>query len=65
MQFHREVDETQVRRWLELDAAKLCRNNPPGVQRAGDVLPAKAWDIARSQAIASCIYMRWALGLMR
>ena len=63
MQFHCEVDEAKVRRWLELDAAELCGNVSPGVQQAADILPTLAEDIARSQAIASCIYARWALGL--
>ena len=65
MQFHCEVDEAKVRRWLELDAAELCGNTSPGVQQAAAILPTLAEDIARSQAIASCIYARWALGLQR
>lgn len=63
MQFHCEVDEAKVRRWLELDAAELCGNMSPGVQQAAEILPTLAEDIAQSQAIASCIYARWALGL--
>jgi GMP synthase-like glutamine amidotransferase len=34
-----------------------------GVQQAAYILPTLAEDIARSQAIASCIYVRWARGL--
>ena len=64
MQFHCEVDEAKVRRWLELDATELCGNTSPGVQQAIDILPTLAEDISRSQAIASCIYARWAQGLM-
>ena len=65
MQFHCEVDEAKVRRWLELDAAELCGNVSPGVQQIGDILPMLTETIARSQAIASCIYARWVQGLLR
>ena len=63
MQFHCEVDEAKVRTWLELDGAELCGNVSPGVQQAAEILPSLAEDIARSQAIASCIYARWSQGL--
>ena len=65
MQFHCEVNEAKVRRWLELDAAELCGNKSPGVQQATQILPTLAEDIARSQAIASCLYARWAQGLQQ
>ena len=65
MQFHCEVNEAKVRRWLELDAAELCGNVSPGVQQATDILLTLVEDIARGQAIASCIYARWARGLLR
>ncbi len=65
MQFHCEVDEAKVRRWLELDASELCGNVSPGVQQAVDILPTLAEDIARSQAIASHIYARWAQALLQ
>ena len=63
MQFHCEVNEDKVRRWLDLDAAELCGNTSPGVQQAAEILPTLAEDMARSQAIAGCIYARWARGL--
>jgi hypothetical protein len=65
MQFHCEVNEAKVRRWLELDAGELHGSTSPGVQQAEDILPTLVEDIARSQAIASCIYARWAQGLLR
>ncbi len=65
MQFHCEVDEAKVRHWLEWDAAELCGNTSPGVQQATQILSTLAADIARSQAIASDLYARWAQGLQR
>ena len=41
--------------WLALDATELCGNTSPDVQRPEDILPTLTEDIARSQAIASCI----------
>lgn len=65
MQFHCEVDEPKVRSWLTLGAAEMCASRSPGVQQATQILPTLAQDMARSQAIASCIYARWVQGLLR
>ncbi|MBC7620258.1 MAG: type 1 glutamine amidotransferase [Candidatus Saccharibacteria bacterium] len=63
MQFHCEVDEAKLRTWLELDAHELCGSASPGVQQAVEILPTLTRDIARSQAIANCVYARWTQGL--
>lgn len=65
MQFHCEVDEPKVRNWLTMGAAEMCASRSPGVQQATQILPTLAQDMARSQAIASCIYARWVQGLLR
>ena len=64
MQFHCEVDEPKVRRWLTMGAAEISGSHSPGVQQATQLLPTLSENVARSQAIASCIYARWARGLL-
>jgi len=63
MQFHCEVDTAKVRTWLALGAEEMQQWASPGVQPAEAILARLEADMARSQAIASHIYRRWAQGL--
>ncbi|HEY9100911.1 type 1 glutamine amidotransferase [Chitinimonas sp.] len=63
MQFHCEVDETKVRRWLIAGHDELIRSASPAVQQAEAILPTLAETLVQSQATAAAIYRRWAQGL--
>ena len=65
MQFHCEVDSQKLRLWLELGAEEVRRCASPAAQDAASMLAHLNQHMARSQAIASHIYSRWAQGLAR
>jgi GMP synthase-like glutamine amidotransferase len=63
MQFHCEVDDAKVRKWLELGAQEMRNCMSPGVKQAADILHNLSADLERSRRIASHIFARWAQGL--
>ncbi|MEH6461827.1 type 1 glutamine amidotransferase [Chitinimonas sp. JJ19] len=64
MQFHCEVDEAKVRRWLVLGQHELASCTSPAAQQAEQILPNLAQAIVPSQQLADAIYGRWVKGLV-
>ncbi|WP_269532957.1 type 1 glutamine amidotransferase [Chitinimonas sp. BJYL2] len=63
MQFHCEVTEDKVRRWLVLGHDELIHSTSPAVQQAGALLPDLPASVALSQQMASALYARWWQGV--
>ncbi|GAB3243557.1 type 1 glutamine amidotransferase [Chitinimonas naiadis] len=63
MQFHCEVDEAKVRRWLIAGHDELIHSTSPAVQQADTVLADLAAALAQSQRTAAAIYTEWVKGL--
>lgn len=63
MQFHCEVDEAKVRRWLIAGHDELIGSDSPAVQQAGAILPSLSEELVQSRRTAAAIYRRWAEGL--
>lgn len=65
MQFHCEVDEAKVRRWLVIGEQELASCASPAAQQAEVVLSDLAGMLVPSQRLADRIYGEWAKGLAR
>ncbi|QDQ27732.1 type 1 glutamine amidotransferase [Chitinimonas arctica] len=63
LQFHSEVDEFKVKRWLELGQEELSQCASPAVQQEAALLPGLAEAIVASQRVADTIYGEWVKGL--